>query len=87
MGVLVILSALGSAGIVGVYIDDMMALLFGWMRLVAAVALILVALFLLGIVRAKISGLRQMKNAIRMVVIGGIAIAVGIAAGKIFTAI
>ena len=47
VGVLVILSALGSAGIVGVYIDDMMALLFGWMRLVAAVALILVALFLL----------------------------------------
>lgn len=38
---------------------------------------------LVGIVRAKISGLRQIKNAVRMVAIGGIAIAVCIAAGKI----
>ncbi|MEK7530068.1 MAG: DNA translocase FtsK 4TM domain-containing protein, partial [Patescibacteria group bacterium] len=47
IGVLVILSAFGSAGVAGAYIDDIMALLFGWMRLVAAVALLLVALFLL----------------------------------------
>lgn len=47
IGVLVILSAFGSAGVAGVYIDDTMALLFGWMRLVAAVAVMLVGLFLL----------------------------------------
>lgn len=47
IGVLVILSAFGSAGVAGVYIDDTMALLFGWMRLVAAVAIMLVGLFLL----------------------------------------
>ncbi len=52
-----------------------------------SIVLSLVALFLLGIVRARISGLRQMKNAIRMAVIGGIAIAVGIAAGMITTAV
>ena len=34
IGVLVILSAFGSAGVAGAYIDDIMALLFGWMRLV-----------------------------------------------------
>lgn len=46
IGILVILSAFGSAGVAGVYIDDTMALLFGWMRLVAAVAIMLVGLFL-----------------------------------------
>ena len=52
-----------------------------------SIAFSLVALFLLGIVRAKISGLRQMKNAVRMAAIGGIAIAVGIAAGMAATSV
>ena len=43
LGVLIILSAFGLAGDVGIWIDKGMALAFGWTRLVAALALILVA--------------------------------------------
>ncbi len=43
-GVLMILSAFQLAGMAGGYIDQAMALLFGWTRLVAALALILFAI-------------------------------------------
>lgn len=44
-----------------------------------------IALFVLGLVGAKISKTRQIKNAIKMVIIGGIAIAIGLAAGAILS--
>ncbi|MBI2476839.1 DNA translocase FtsK, partial [Candidatus Uhrbacteria bacterium] len=44
LAVLIILSAFGLAGDAGVYIDRAMALAFGWMRLVAALGLMVIAL-------------------------------------------
>ncbi len=41
---LIILSAFGLAGIAGEYIDQFMALLFGWTRLVAALAMLIFAI-------------------------------------------
>ncbi|MBI2099439.1 VIT1/CCC1 transporter family protein [Candidatus Uhrbacteria bacterium] len=43
----------------------------------------LAALFLLGVVSAKISGLNVLKGALRMLVIGGLAAAIGIIVGKV----
>lgn len=48
-----------------------------------SIALSLATLFLLGIFGAFVSKTNFLKNGLRMLIIGGIAIAVGIAAGKI----
>ena len=47
-----------------------------------SVALSLTALFLLGVIRAKISNLQLVKHGLQMLVIGGIAILLGVAVGK-----
>ena len=47
VGALVMLSAFGAAGMVGGYVDQAMALLFGWTRLVAALGLLIYAISLL----------------------------------------
>jgi len=52
-----------------------------------SVMLSVAALFLLGLVGAKISGTNIYKNGLRMVFVGGIAIAVGMAAGNILSGI
>ncbi len=43
----------------------------------------LFALFILGILSAKVSRINILKNSIRMVLVGGVAIAVGVAVGKL----
>ncbi|MDO8560764.1 MAG: VIT1/CCC1 transporter family protein [bacterium] len=48
-----------------------------------SIALSLVSLFILGVIGAKLSQTRILKNAVRMLVIGGIAVAVGIAVGML----
>lgn len=45
----------------------------------------LVALFVLGAVSGKISGIKYAKSAFRMLFVGGIAIAVGIIVGRIMS--
>jgi len=50
-----------------------------------SVALSAVALFILGVVGAKISGTNIVKNGFRMAIVGGIAISVGMLAGNILS--
>lgn len=53
--------------------------------LLVSVGLSLLALFLLGALGGKISRVNILRSALRMLLIGGIAIAVGVAVGKLFT--
>lgn len=48
-----------------------------------SICLSVICLFILGIVGAKIAKIRLLKNAMRMVMVGGIAILVGVVAGGI----
>ncbi len=50
-----------------------------------SVILSIIALFVLGIISAKISGTRMIKTGIRMVVVGGVAIVIGSLAGVILS--
>ena len=43
----------------------------------------LAALFLLGLLSAKLSGLNALRGALRMFIIGGMAVAIGIIVGKV----
>lgn len=48
-----------------------------------SILLSLAALFLLGLVSAKVSGLNVLRGALRMFIIGGMAVAIGIIVGKV----
>ncbi len=54
----------------------------GTLALPVSVALSLIALFILGIIGAKMSHTNIVKSGLRMLIIGGIAIAVGITVGR-----
>lgn len=47
----------------------------------------LVSLFVLGVVSAKLSGVSVFRRALRMLLVGGVAIGVGVAVGKVFAGI
>ena len=49
---------------------------------VISILLSLLALFVLGVIRAKVSNLRLMKRGLQMLAVGGAAIFVGVAVGK-----
>lgn len=60
------------------YIFFPVSIAFPW-----SIALALFALFALGLIGARISGTKIFRNGVRMLLIGGIAIAVGVTAGKL----
>lgn len=53
----------------------------------ASIVLSLVALFALGVIGARISGRRFLRRGIRMCVIGGLAIGVGVVVGKLINSL
>lgn len=52
-----------------------------------SIAFSIIALFILGIVGAKISGINILRNSFRMAVVGGLAISVGVIAGNLLSRI
>lgn len=52
--------------------------------IIISITITLIALFILGIISSKLLNLRLLRTSIRMAVLGGIAISIGLAVGQLF---